>query len=96
MAKAPKPVAGKADDLVIIEGIGPKIAEILVSNGISTFAQLADTQVDALAAVLKKAGSRFATHKPDTWPMQAALARDGKMTELKALQDELDAGKVKK
>jgi large subunit ribosomal protein L21 len=87
---------GKADDLVIIEGIGPKIAQIMISNGISTFAQLADAKVEDIAAMLKKAGSRFATHKPDTWPMQAALARDGKMAELKALQDELDAGKVKK
>jgi len=28
-----------------------------------------------------------------TWPQQAALARDGKMDELKALQDKLDGGK---
>lgn len=36
------------DDLVIIEGIGPKIAALLKSNGIATFAQLADVDVAVL------------------------------------------------
>ncbi|MGB4813169.1 MAG: helix-hairpin-helix domain-containing protein [Methylophilaceae bacterium] len=79
----------------MIEGIGPKIAELLTADGIVTFADLASAKVEAIAAILEKAGSRFSTHKPDTWPQQAALARDGKMDELKALQDVLDGGKVK-
>jgi large subunit ribosomal protein L21 len=96
-AKADAPsVSAKAEDLTIVEGIGPKIAEILRGNGINTFAALADAKVEAIAEMLKKAGSRFSTHKPDTWPMQAALARDGKFDALKALQDELDGGKAKK
>ena len=99
-AKAEAPAALMAiaalDDLTLIEGIGPKIAQLLAGAGISTFAKLADSKVVDIASVLKAAGSRFATHKPDTWPQQAALARDGKMTELKALQDALDGGKVAK
>lgn len=100
-AAAAKPAAAKPapkakkDDLTIVEGIGPKIAELLIADGIVTFADLANAKVEAIAAILAKAGSRYSTHKPDTWPQQAALARDGKMDELKALQDALDGGKVK-
>ncbi len=91
-----KPTAkAKKDDLTLIEGIGPKIADLLIADGIVTFADLAKAKVEAIAVILEKAGSRFSTHKPDTWPQQAALARDGKMDELKALQDALDGGKVK-
>ena len=81
-----------ADDLTKIEGIGPKINEIFQKGGINTFAALADAKVDVLAALLKAAGPRFSTHKPDTWPQQAALARDGKWDELKVLQDALNGG----
>ena len=90
--KAGKKSAG--DDLTIVEGIGPKIAGLCNDAGITTFAQLADTPTAKLAEILHAAGPRYAMHKPDTWPQQAALARDGKMDELKTLQDELNAGKV--
>jgi small subunit ribosomal protein S20 len=92
-AAAKKPAAAKADKLTTIEGIGPKIAELLTADGIATFADLADAKVEKLSEVLAAAGSRYAMHKPDSWPQQAALARDGKMDELKALQDKLDGGK---
>ena len=95
---APAKKAAKAkstgDDLTIIEGIGPKIAELFIAEGITTFAQLADTSVERMTEILHAAGSRFSMHKPDTWAQQSALARDGKMDELKTLQDELNAGKV--
>lgn len=95
---APAKKAAKAkstgDDLTIIEGIGPKIAELFIAEGITTFAQLADTSVERMTEILHAAGSRFAMHKPDTWAQQSALARDGKMDELKVLQDELNAGKA--
>jgi large subunit ribosomal protein L21 len=94
-AKADAPAVSKAEDLTIVEGIGPKIAELLRAAGITTFAALADAKVDAIAEILKAGGSRFASHKPDSWPQQAALARDGKWDELKTLQDELVGGKAK-
>jgi small subunit ribosomal protein S20 len=94
-AAAPKKaVASKGDKLTTVEGIGPKIETLLNEEGISTFADLADAKIETLTAVLEKAGPRFKMHKPDTWPQQAALARDGKMDELKALQDELNGGKA--
>ncbi|HRD06081.1 MAG: hypothetical protein U0V54_08220 [Saprospiraceae bacterium] len=84
-----------ADDLTIIEGIGPKIAEILSKGGIADFASLASSKKSAIAEILNNAGSRFAMHDPTTWPQQAKLAAAGKWEQLKKLQDELKAGKAK-
>lgn len=83
----------KKDDLKKIEGIGPKIASILVDNGIDTFEKLSETPITFLAEVLKNAGPRFSMHKPTTWPKQAKLAHLSKWDELKELQDILDGGK---
>lgn len=91
---AAKKADAKADKLTMIEGVGPKIAGLLNDEGIMTFADLAAAKIETLSAVLEKAGPRFKMHQPDTWPQQAALARDGKMDELKKLQDELDGGKA--
>ena len=86
--------AGK-DDIEIVEGIGPKIAKVLAANGITTFAQLADADADAMTAMLKASGGRFSLANTASWPQQAALLRDGKMDEFKRLTDELVGG-VKK
>lgn len=82
----------KADDLIIIEGIGPKIAQVLVTNGITTFAQLAKTEPAAIQDMLKKASGRFGLAKPETWAQQAELAAAGNWDALKKLQDELHGG----
>lgn len=82
---------GKSDDLKKIEGIGPKIASTLVEAGISTFAELAKTDVAKISEII--AGVR-GNHVTDTWPAQAQLAADGKWDELKKWQDELDGGKA--
>lgn len=91
-AKSAKTTA-KADDLVLIEGVGPKIAELLNAAGITTFAALAETKPAAIKAILEAAGKRYQMHDPATWPKQAALARDGKTAELAKLQDQLKAGR---
>jgi predicted flap endonuclease-1-like 5' DNA nuclease len=83
------PVA--ADNLEIIEGIGPKIAGVLNSAGIKTFAQLAATDVTKLQGILTAAGLRLAD--PGTWAEQAGLAAAGKMDELQKLQDALKGGR---
>ena len=79
-----------ADDLEIIEGIGPKIAGALVAAGVTTFAQLADMTPEAIQEIVSAAG--IGSKSPATWPQQASLARDGKFDELKTWQDELNAG----
>lgn len=83
----------RADDLTIIEGIGPKVADILNTAGITTFSDLAGTSAAAIKDVLNKAGPRFRVHDPSSWPKQAVLARDGDMDALEALQKRLTAGR---
>jgi large subunit ribosomal protein L17 len=86
-------VVGTRDDLTKIEGIGPKIAEILKAGKIMTYAKLADTKPAKISALLDAAGPRFQMHDPGSWPRQAKLAAAGKWKELEKLQDELDGGK---
>ncbi|MBS9781987.1 MAG: DUF4332 domain-containing protein [Gammaproteobacteria bacterium] len=82
----------KQDDLTVVEGIGPKIAELFNEAGIKTWAELAETSVERRQEILTAAGTRFAVHNPDTWARQAQLAADGKWQELLDWQDELDGG----
>ena len=86
--------AAQGDDLTKVEGIGPKIAELLAADGIDSFAKLAKADADTLKGILEAAGSNFATHDPTTWPQQAGLVAEGKFDELKALQDELQGGRA--
>ena len=95
LAKAAK--KGGRDNLEIVEGIGPKIAGLLVADGIDTFSKLADAPIANIAKILEAAGSRYRLAKPDTWPQQAGLAAKGEWAALKALQDKLSGGvKAKK
>jgi large subunit ribosomal protein L17 len=84
-----------ADDLTKVEGIGPKISQILIDAGISSFSLLAETEADKVREILAEAGSAYKSHDPETWPKQAKLAAEGKWDELKKWQDELDGGKIK-
>ncbi len=94
VALAPEPIVPIIpDDLKIIEGIGPKIEQLLNKEDILTFAQLAKTSPERIKEILVAAGSRFQMHDPTTWPQQSAFARDGKWDELKAWQDELNKGR---
>jgi large subunit ribosomal protein L21 len=92
---SPVATKGGKDNLEIIEGIGPKIAKVLVDGGISTFALLAAAKAEDVTAMLKASGGRFSLANPASWAEQAALLRDGKMAEFKALTDALVGG-VKK
>lgn len=85
--------AAESDDLERVEGIGPKIAEVLTEAGIDTFAKLADSTPEAIREIMDAAGSQFASHDPATWPQQAKMAAEGKWDELKAWQDELNGGR---
>ena len=80
------------DDLRAIEGIGPKIAELCAGIGVTTWSQLAATDVDALQSMLNAAGSRFQMHKPASWPQQAALLASGQWEEFVALTKSLAGG----
>lgn len=94
IASEPEPVAPpEPDDLTKIEGIGPKISQLLHNAGILTFAQLATTDVARVEEILTEAGTRYQLADPDTWPHQASLAAAGKWDELSALQEILHAGR---
>ena len=84
-----------ANDLTVVEGIGPKINELFNNAGVKTFAQLAIQTVPQMRKVLDDGGSRFRIANPSTWGQQAALAAENKWDELKKLQDNLSGG-VKK
>lgn len=93
-APAKKTADAAGDDLKKIEGIGPKIAELLNAAGIQSYADLAGTDIDKIKEVLDEAGSRYKMHDPTTWPEQAQMAADGKWDELKELQENLKGGKA--
>jgi predicted flap endonuclease-1-like 5' DNA nuclease len=80
------------DQLEIIEGIGPKIADLLRAQGVTTFRQLAETSPERLRVILDAAGPAYRIADPGTWPEQAALAADNRWESLAALQAVLDAG----
>lgn len=84
-----------ANDLTVVEGIGPKINELFNNAGVKTFAQLANQTIPQMRKVLGDGGSRFRIANPSTWGQQAALAAENKWDELKKLQDNLSGG-VKK
>lgn len=77
------------DDLKVIEGIGPKIADLLKNAGIFSYAQLASKTLEELQEILDDAGPRFRIARPKNWGEQAELAAAGKWEELKTLQDNL-------
>lgn len=75
----------RVDDLKAVEGIGPKIAELLESAGIGSWRRLAETDVAELSALLDQAGPRFRIHDPGSWPAQAELLAAGRWDEFKKL-----------
>jgi len=83
----------KNNDLTVVEGIGPKIAELFNNANILTWEELSETSTEKCKDILINGGDRFKLHNPGTWPKQAKLAFEGKWEVLKTLQDELDGGK---
>ncbi len=90
---SPATEAQGADDLTKIEGIGPKIAGLLQAAGITTFAQLSNTEVSRLEAILNEAGSRYRLADPESWPEQSKLAAAGDWAALQTLQERLTGGR---
>lgn len=78
------------DDLTIVEGIGPKIKQILNEAGIYTFKELSETSPEYLSDLLR---SHRLPNVPVTWPEQARLASLGDWDGLKTLQQNLTAGR---
>jgi len=77
-----EPISATPDDLKIIEGIGPKIEEILNKHDIYTYAALAETSPIRIVSMLRSAGPRYQIHDPSSWPKQASLANQGRWQSL--------------
>ena len=88
-----EPVSSTPDDLKIIEGIGPKIEEILNKHNIYTYDSLAETSPIRIAAMLRTAGPRYQIHDPSSWPKQATLAKQGRWQSLEDYKIRIISGK---
>ncbi|MEP7378772.1 MAG: hypothetical protein ABI725_04335 [Chloroflexota bacterium] len=86
------PAVPEANDFAELEGIGPRIHDILRDAGITTFAQLAATPVARIRQILANAEVKFPVSAPDTWPEQARLAAEFRWAELDQLKKTLKAG----
>ena len=79
------------DDLRRIEGIGPKIASVLVKAGLDSFEKLSNTKPEEIKAILEMANIPLA--QPDTWPEQARLAAANNWQALAEFQGQLKGGR---
>lgn len=79
--------------LQIIEGIGPKMQEVLNDNGIYSFGEISAKTPVELRAILDKYGDKYRIIDPNTWPQQARLANDKDWKALIQLQKSLDTGR---
>jgi large subunit ribosomal protein L27 len=68
---APEKAEAGGDDLTKLTGVGPKLAEILVEGGFTTYAEVAAASVEAIQKVLESAGSRYASKDPAPWIEEA-------------------------
>ncbi|MGE5356670.1 MAG: helix-hairpin-helix domain-containing protein [Deltaproteobacteria bacterium] len=91
---ADKFAALKQDNLQVIEGIGPKMEELLKKNGINTLSDLASKNADFLRALLDNEGNKYSMIDPTTWSGQALLGRDGRWDDLIDMQKKLDTGRT--
>ena len=79
------------DNLVEIEGIGPKTAEVLREAGITTFRQLAELEDERLKEIVRNADLRLAD--TGTWKEQARLAANGEWEGLYTMREKLRGGR---
>lgn len=93
--KAAKPKKAVKDNLKKIEGIGPKISQVLTAAGVATFKELAATKPARIREILIAENPKYRMYDPTTWPEQADLAAKGEWEKLQVLQDILDGGKRK-
>ena len=85
-------LALKSDQLQVVEGIGPKMEEVLKSQGISTWSDLAAKTPGELRTMLDSYGAKYKIIDPATWAEQAGLASAGNWDQLIARQKQLSAG----
>jgi predicted flap endonuclease-1-like 5' DNA nuclease len=102
-ADMPAPSAGKkniygglkSDNLQVVEGIGPKMDEVLKKYGVSTWKELSESTPESLRKILDEENpTQYRIIDPATWPAQARLAHSGQWEELISMQKKLDTGRA--
>ena len=81
------------DNFQIIEGVGPKVNDVLINAGYRTWSDLAAADANDIRVHLDAAGKRFGLCDPTSWPHQAKLAAAGDWDELIRYQKFTDAGR---
>ncbi len=76
-------------DLKIIEGIWPKIEQLLNKWWIYSYKDLELSEISTIQNILENAWSRYTLHNPTTWPKQANIANNWNFEKLKTYQDKL-------
>jgi hypothetical protein len=94
MQDAKKSAKKDADDLVKIEGVGPKVARVLNEAGITTFEDLAHAKTADVQKSLDAAGLQMMN--PEGWIAQAKFAAKGDWAGFEKLQSELKGGRKAK
>jgi predicted flap endonuclease-1-like 5' DNA nuclease len=88
---AAETVADPADDLLVIEGIGPQMNAALIAGGIGTYRKVADASVQELRAAIEAKGLRFAPSLVN-WSKQARFLADGDQAGFEQYRDYLLRG----
>jgi hypothetical protein len=83
----------REDDLTKIEGIGPRVEQVLKNAGIRNYEALSTADAEQVKSVLYAAGLQMMN--PQGWIEQADLAARGDWDALQKLQDELKGGRRK-
>lgn len=82
----------EADDLLRLEGVGPKVSQALIEAGFDTYRKIADASEDELRQAIEVAGMRLAPSL-NTWSEQAEYAARGDWDGLQQFQNTLVAGR---
>ena len=61
-------------DLKVINGIGPKLEQILNDAGINNYTDLTKASKKDLQNILDQSGPKYRMHNPEDWKAQAKLA----------------------
>lgn len=88
---APAAAPSKPDNLLIIEGIGPKMDAALRAEGVDTYRKVADASVADLRAIIDKHGLTFAPSLVN-WSKQARFLADGDQSGFETYRDYLVRG----
>lgn len=84
----------KEDDLQVVEGIGPKMSEVLNNAGVLNWSDLASKSAADLRTILDNVNQkRYRIIDPSPWPQQAKLALEGRWDELISIQKNLSSGR---